>query len=352
MKKLKIAQVAPLWFPIPPEKYGGIEWIVYNLVEGLVKKGHDVTLFASGDSKAPKRCKFVPVHPTSLKKDGISWQDHTYELLTLNQVFRRAKEFDIIHSHIDLWEVYFPSLVKTVCLHTIHNPLYSSIKKDSRLFIFEKFKKNNYVAISKSQKKLSRIKLNFAGVIYNGIRIKEFDFNPFPKDHFIWSARINKHKGIENVIEIAEKTGIKLHLAGRLDEGQRDYFKEKIKPRLNDKIKYIGEYSREEKSKFFGEARALIYPIEWEEPFGLNMAEAQACGTPVIAYNKGSVPEVVKNGKTGFVVNNIKEAIKAVKKIDQIDRRDCRKWVEGKFTSEKMVNGYEKLYYKLLDKKK
>ncbi len=352
MKKLKIAQVAPLWFPIPPKKYGGIEWVVYNLVEGLVKKGHNVTLFASGDSRPPKGCKFVSAYPTSLKKEGVSWRDHAYELLILNQVFKRAKEFDIIHSHIDLWEVYFPSLVRTVCLHTIHNPLYSSTKKDSRLFIFEKFKDNNYVAISKSQKKLSRVKLNFTGVVYNGIRIEEFDFNPTPNDHFVWSGRVNKHKGIENAIEIAEKTGIKLHLAGRLDKSQKKYFKEKIKPRLNDKIRYIGEYGREEKSKFFGESMALIYPIEWEEPFGLNMAEAQACGTPVIAYNRGSVPEVVKNGKTGFVVNNIKEAIKAVKEIGQINRRDCRQWVEEKFTEKTMVNGYEKLYYQLLNKKK
>lgn len=348
MKKLKIAQVAPLWFSIPPKKYGGIEWIVFNLVEGLLKRGHDITLFASGDSKVPS--KLVSVYPLSLLKDKISWHDNTYNILNLSEAFRKASEFDVIHSHIDLWEVYFPCLVKTPCLHTIHNPLYSSAKKDSRLFIFEKFKNNNYAAISKSQKNLSRVKLNFVDVIYNGIRIEEFKFNPKPKDHFIWSARIDKYKGIENVIEIAEKTGIKLHLAGRLDSTQEEYFKKNIKPRLSKKIRYIGEYARGEKSKFFREAKALIYPIEWHEPFGLNMTESMACGTPVIAFNRGSVPEVVKDKKTGFVVNNIEEAIKAVKKIDEIKRIDCRKWVEKKFSQEIMVERYEKLYYKLLKK--
>lgn len=350
MAKLKIAQVAPLWFSIPPKKYGGTEWVVFNLVEGLLKRGHDVTLFASGDSKVPS--KLVSVYPCSLLRDKISWHDNTYNILNLSEAFKRASEFDIIHSHIDLWELYFPSLVKTPCLHTIHNPLYSSAKIDSRLFIFEKFKNNNYVAISKSQKNLSRVKLNFVDVIYNGIRIEDFKFNLRPKDHFIWSARIDKYKGIENVIEIAEKSGIKLHLAGRLDPTQKEYFKKNIKPRLNRKIRYIGEYAQGEKSKFFREAKALIYPIEWHEPFGLNMIESMASGTPVIGFNRGSVSEVIKDGETGFVVNNIEEAVRAVKKIEEIERIDCRKWVEKKFTQETMVERYEKLYYKLLKRKK
>jgi len=272
-KKLKIAQVAPLWFPIPPKKYGGIEWIVYSLCEELTKKGHDVTLFASKESKVP--CKLESVYPTSLIKDGISWKDQTYNLFNLSEVFKRADEFDVIHTHIDLWELYFPQLVKTPTVHTVHNPLYSSTKKDSRLFIFEKFKNNNFAVISNSQKKLSRVKIN-STTIYNGIRMQEFKFNPKPKNYFIWSARINKHKGIENVIEIAKKAKIKLVLAGRLDDTQKEYFKKKIKPRLGKNIKYIGEYSREEKSDFFGNAKALLYPIEWHEPFGLNMVESEA----------------------------------------------------------------------------
>ncbi|MFQ6049689.1 MAG: glycosyltransferase family 4 protein [Candidatus Paceibacterales bacterium] len=347
-KKLKIAQIAPLWFSIPPKKYGGIEWIVYNLCEILTKRGHKVTLFASADSQVSG--KLVSVYPRSLIADKISWQDHTYNLLNLSEAFKRASEFDIIHSHIDLWELYFPQLVKTPCLHTIHNPLYSKAKRDSRLFIFERFKKNNFVAISNSQRKLSRAKLNFVATIYNGIRIEEFKFNPKPKDHFIWCARIDKYKGIENAIEIAKKAKVKLILAGRLDPGQEEYFRKNIKPHLGRQIQYIGEYSREEKSDFFGPAKALLYPIEWHEPFGLNMVESMACGTPVIAFKRGSVPEVIEDKKTGFVVNNIKTAVKAVKNIDKIKREDCRKWVEENFTQEVMVKNYEKLYYKLLKK--
>ncbi len=345
-KKLRIAQVAPLWFSIPPKKYGGIEWVVYNLCEGLTKLGHKVTLFATGDSKVP--CKLVATYPRSLIADGISWEDKNYNLMNLTEAFKRAKEFDIIHTHIDLWEVYFSPLTKTLSFHTIHNPLYSSKKKDTRLSILKHFKDQNFVAISKAQKELSRVKLNFVDVIYNGIRIEEFKFNPKPKDHFIWCARIDKYKGIENAIEIAKRAKVKLILAGRLDPIQKEYFEKKIKPHLGKQIKYIGEYSREEKSNFFGQAKALIYPIEWHEPFGLNMVESMACGTPVIAFKMGSVPEVVKHRKTGFVVKNINEAVKAVKNIDKIKREDCRKWVEQKFTTQIMVKNYEKLYYKLL----
>jgi len=355
-RKLKIAQVAPLWFSIPPKKYGGIEWIVYNLCEGLTKLGHQVTLFASGDSKVP--CKLKSVYPTSLIKNHISWQDNTYNILNLSRAFQKAKEFDIIHTHIDLWDMYFAPIVETPSVHTIHNPLYSTSKLDSRLFIFEKFKHNNFVTISNSQRRLSRVKLN-ATTIYNGIRLEEFKFNPRPKDYFVWAARIDKYKGIENAIFAAEKAGVKLILAGRLDPRQKDYFQTRIKPHLNRNIKYIGEYSRKEKSDFFGKAKALLYPIEWFEPFGLNMAEAQACGTPVIAFDRGSVPEVVKNGKTGFVVpfkdkkgkTNINGLANAIKNIDKIKREDCRKWVKQNFTEEVMVKNYEKLYYKLISKR-
>ncbi len=348
-KRLKIAQVAPLWFPIPPKKYGGTEWIVYYLCEELTKKGHNVTLFASGDSKVP--CKLIKTHPISLIKDNISWSDQSYNLLNLSNAFKKGNEFDIIHTHIDLWETYFPQLTKTPCVHTIHNPLYSTKEKDSRLYIFSKFKNNNYVAISNSHKKLSRIKMNFVKTIHNGIKMNDFKFNPNPKNHFIWCARIDKYKGIENAIQIARKANINLVLAGRLDVSQKDYFNKKIKPFLGRKIKYIGEYSFKEKSDFFGNAKALLFPIEWHEPFGLNMVESMACGTPVIAFNKGSVSEVVKDKKTGFVVENISEAVKAIKKIDKIKRQDCREWVNDNFSTEIMSNNYEKLYYEIISKK-
>lgn len=350
MKKLKIAQVAPLWFSIPPKKYGGIEWIVYLLCEGLKKLGHKVTLFATGDSKVS--CKLVATYPRSLIEAGISWQNPIFNLLNLTEAFKRAKDFDIIHTHVDLWECFFSPLTKTVSLHTIHNPLYTSDdpKKNHRLSTLKHFSDQNFVAISRSQKKLSRITLNFVDVIYNGIKIENFKFNPKPKDYFLWCARVDKYKGIENAIEIAKKAGVKLFLAGRLDPVQKDYFKKSIKPHLGKKIKFLGEVSHQEKSRLFGGAKALLYPIEWHEPFGLIMVEAMACGTPVIAFKRGSVPEVVKNGKSGFVVENIEEGVEAVKNIEKIKREDCRRWVEENFTAEIMVKNYEKLYYRLLKK--
>ena len=351
MKKLKIAQVAPLWFSIPPKNYGGIEWIVYLLCEGLKKRGHKVTLFATGDSKVS--CKLVATYPRSLIESGISWQDPTFNLMNLTEAFKRAGSFDIIHTHVDLWECFFSPLTKTVSLHTIHNPLYvrnTSPQKNSRLLTLEYFRNQNFVAISRSQKRISAAKLNFVDVVYNGIKIEDFKFNPKPKDHFIWCARIDKHKGIENAIEIAKRANIKLILAGRLDPTQREYFEKRIKPHLGKQIKFIGEYSQKEKSDFFGQATALLYPIEWEEPFGLNMVESMACGTPVVAFKRGSVPEVVKDGKTGFAVEKIEEAVEVVKMIGKIKREDCRQWVEKNFTAEIMVKNYEKLYYKLLKK--
>ena len=346
MKKLKIAQVAPLWISVPPKKYGGIELVVSNLTEELVKRGHQVTLFASGDSKTS--AKLVSVYPRGVLRDGISWRDKCYDMLNLSTVFEHAQEFDIIHTHIDLWNLYFARLVSTPTVHTIHNRLYSSKKKNSRLFVMEHYKKNNFIAISNSQRKLSRVKLNFIKTVHNGIRVEDFKFNANPDDHFIWIARIDKYKGIENVIRVAKKAKIKLTLAGRLDKVQENYFKNNVKPHLNKNIKFIGEIGKKEKSSFFGRAKALLYPIEWEEPFGLLMSEAMACGTPVIAFKKGSVPEIVKNNKTGFVVNTISEMVKAIKKIDQIDRRECRKHVEENFTVQKMADGYEDAYKKIL----
>ncbi len=192
------------------------------------------------------------------------------------------------------------------------------------------------------------MKFSKSWVIYNGIAISQFKFNPKPKNHFVWIARIDPFKGIENAIKAAEVLNVELLLAGRLDPARKEYFETKIKPHLSKKIRFLGEISQKELSDFYGSAIACLYPIEWEEPFGLIMTEAMATGTPVIAYRRGSVPEVIKDSKTGFVVNNIDEMIQAMKKIGQIDRIACRQRVEKYFTYQKMVDEYEKLYYKLI----
>ena len=362
-KKLKIAQVAPLWFSIPPEKYGGIERIVHSLTEELVKRGHQVTLFASGDSKT--KAKLVSVTPKSLIKTGYSWQDPFWNLENLSTAFKMAEKFDLIHCHLDLWALPFQDLTKVPVLHTLHNQLYKASitregkRKPTRLEIFEKHKKETLaVFISRAERKNSAIKFPKNWIVYNGIDLSQFKFNPKPKDHFIWIARIDPFKGIENAILAAEIAGVKLLLAGRLDPFRKEYFKTKIKPHLSRKIKYMGELSGEELFDFYSSAKGCLYPIEWEEPFGLIMVEAMACGTPVIAFERGSVPEVIKDKKTGYVVpplnkkgeRNIEGLVEAIKKIDKIKREDCRKWVEEKFNYQRMVTDYEKIYYEILNK--
>jgi len=361
-KVLKIAQIAPLWVSVPPQKYGGIERVVHYLTEGLIKKGHDVTLFASGDSKT--KAKLISVYPRALLKDNIPWTDPLWNLENLSRAFKKAGDFDIIHSHLDLWTLFFQELTRTPVVHTFHNPLYTSSITDpkripTRLKMFNLHKKSYGCFISKSQRRLCPVKFPKNRVVYNGIDLSLYKFNPKPKDHFIWIARVDPYKGIENAISAAEKAGVKLLLAGRLDPWRKEYFKKKIKPHLSNKIKFLGQLSQKQLSGFYREAKACLYPIEWQEPFGLIMAESMACGTPVIAFEQGSVPEVVKDGKTGFVVpflnkrrkKNIEGIVKAIKKIEEIKREDCRAWVEKKFSYQRMVDDYEKIYYQVTKQK-
>ena len=355
-QKLKIAQVAPMWFSIPPKKYGGTERIIHYLTEELQKRGHKVTLFAPGDSKTSARLvAFLKKGAISL---GAKWPDYWWNLINHSIAFERADEFDIIHCHWGIMGAFFQRLVKTPVVHTMHNIPQAS---HMRWKVFEYYKNDlNLVFISKSEMRNSPMKFKNSWVVYNGIDISQFKFNPKPKDHFVWIGRVSPAKGIENAIKVAKKLKLKLLLAGQIQPSWRNYFETVVKPQLDSRIKYIGEISQRQLSKFYREAKALLYPIEWEEPFGLVMVEAMACGTPVIVFERGSAKEVVKDGKTGFVVpfkdkrgrKNINGLVEAVKKIDQIKREDCRKWVEENFTYQKMVDGYEKVYYQILKQHK
>jgi len=348
---MKIAQIAPLWYAIPPEKYGGIERIVHFLTEGLVKKGHEVTLFASGDSKT--KAKLCSVRKNHLAKDKIPWTDVFWELENLSFAFKKAKDFDIIHCHVGLRALFFQEFSKTPTIHTFHNPVIGEKRKlPPSLQILKLHKKTTRACfISKAAKKLCPIKLK-SHVVYNGIDLEPFPFNPNPKNYFLWAGRMDPYKGVENAMKAAKETGAELYLAGKIDEKQKHYFKTRIKPNLTNKIKYLGELHQQELSKLYQGAKAFLYPIEWEEPFGLVMVESMACGTPVIAFEKGSVKELIKNGQNGFSVpflnkkgeKNIQGLKQTMKKIETINRENCRKWVEDNFTVEKMVENYEKIY--------
>jgi glycosyltransferase involved in cell wall biosynthesis len=355
MKKLRIAQIAPLWFTIPPQKYGGIERIIAMLCDELTDRGHEVTLFASPGSKT--KAKLISVYDKPLIEAGVSWSNPLWNLRNLSKAYEMANQgyFDILHCHLDLWGLLFQNLTNIPTVHTMHNPLYrtnADATKDDRLKLFsEEAYRTNIVFISESAKKNSMVEFpkERVNVIYNGIDLSHFRFNPKGGDHFIWIARVNKHKGIENAISAAEKLGVKLLLAGRIDPTQQEYFDNTIKPHLNEKIQYVGELTESELSDFYGSAKALLYPIEWEEPFGLVVVESMACGTPVIAYKRGSMEELIEDGKTGFVVDSdISLLCEAMKKIDLIDRKEVRASVERRFSKERMVQDYERLYYKIL----
>ena len=348
MKKLRIAHVAPLWFTIPPKKYGGIERIVAELANGQVARGHKVTLFAAAGSKT--RAKLVTVYDKPLTQAGIPWQNPLWNLENLSACFKRAADFDIIHSHLDLWTLFFQEQTATPVVHTFHNQLYRTAHGlDDRLELFSAHRRTtNGVFISQAERKKAKVHFLKNWVIYNGVPLDHFRFRANPHDYFVWIARVNKHKGVENAIAAAKRAGVKLLLAGRIDPVQRDYFRKVIKPKLTRNIRYVGELSERELPALYGAARALLYPIEWEEPFGLVMAEAMACGTPVIAYPRGSVPELVKHGKTGFLAHSIAGLVRAMRRVDEIDRRACRVWVEKKFSVDGMVENYEKLYHRIL----
>ena len=371
-KKLKIAIFCTNEFSVPPslkmkDIYAPL-WLTHYLTEELVNRGHKVTLFASSDSKTEAKlisedlislasnknlAKFYK-QVTELKGHHFYQQlvarktiieNYEYVLLTKLSRMAAAKKFDIVHINlIGLRALPFASTYDTPTVLTVHAPINDLWK------VFFKEYKNRYpqihfLGISKSQIKPAPDL--FSGVIYNGTKIKNFRLNLKPSDYLLISGRISPEKGIYEAIKIAKIAKHRLIIIGRHTEDP--YWYKKIKPLLGGKIEYKGLIPFLKVPEFYENAKALLMPIQWEEPFGLTMTEAMACGTPVIAFDRGSVKEVVKDGETGFIVKDIDEMVEAIKKIDQIDRKECRKWVEENFTIERMVSDYEKLYYKVLE---
>ena len=344
---MKIAQIAPFEEPVPPKKYGGTERIVYHLTEELVKNGHNVTLFATGDSKTS--AKLLSIFPKALRSIKIGQNlkaREAYKLIGLAKVIEilLKENFDIIHNHIGWRFLPFIKILKTKVVTTLHGPLDIGYQR----FIYQKFPNSYYISISKNQRE-PLPKLNFVGNVYNGIDITSFPFKEKSGNYLAFLGRMSPEKGPLEAIKIAKKMKMKLIMAAKIDVVDKEYFSKKIKPLIDNRmIKFIGEIGHKKKVQLLQNAKATLIPINWREPFGLVLTESMACGTPVIAFKRGSVPEVIKDKKTGFIVKNVDEAVESLKKIDQIDRRDCRKWVEEKFTSEKMANGYEKIYSKVL----
>jgi glycosyltransferase involved in cell wall biosynthesis len=344
MKKLRIAQLAPLIERVPPRKYGGIELVISNLTEELVRRGHEVTLFASGDSKT--KARLFKVCARSLRSIDFSLR-LAYSILAVDEVMEQEKKFDIIHNHAG----WLPLLLHRELGSKMVTTLHGRLNTKQAQVVLGRFKKANYISISKSQRKhLSS--LNYVANVYNGIDTSVYKFNSKPEDYLFFLGRISPEKGIDKAIKVVKLTKKQLIIAAKIDPSDQEYWEKVIKPQVDGKrVFYAGEVSLSKKVKLLRNAKALINPISWPEPFGLVMIEAMACGTPVIAPQKASVPEIVINGKTGFIVSNrnmIEDMASAIQKVNEISRLECRRHVEKKFTIGKMVDGYEKTYNRVL----
>lgn len=340
-RPLRIAQVAPLYESVPPKLYGGTERVVAYLAEELVRRGHQVLLYASGDSTI--NVPLIPGTPQSLRLKGLDHLGPVYHLPMLSEVYDNANRFDIIHSHLDCLSFPLVRLAPVPTVSTMHGRL--DLKE--MLPIYRSYKDLPVVSISDDQRRPIP-DLNWVGTIHHGLPRNLLRFSPRPGDYLAFLGRISPEKRPDLAIEIARRTGVRLKIAAKVDRNDHDYFETVIKPLLSSPgIEFIGEVSETEKQEFLGGALALLFPVDWPEPFGLVMIEALACGTPVIARPFGSVPEVLRHGITGFLGASLEELVGSVNQIGDISRQRCREEFETRFTSEVMAANYEHIYYHL-----
>ena len=340
-RPLRIAQIAPLYESVPPKLYGGTERVVAYLAEELVRRGHEVSLYASGDSTAS--VPLISGSPQSLRLSGLDHLGPVYHLPMLNDVYDKANRFDIIHSHIDCLGFPLARLAQVPTVSTMHGRL----DLEEMVPIYRNYKDLPVVSISDDQRRPIP-DMNWVRTIYHGLPRDILRFSPKAGDYLAFLGRISPEKRPDLAIEIARRTGVPLKIAAKVDRNDRDYFEAVIKPLLcTPGIEFIGEIRETEKQELLGGALALLFPVDWPEPFGLVMIEALACGTPVIARPFGSVPEVLRHGVTGFIGSSLDELVCSVNKISDISRQRCREEFETRFTSEVMAANYEHLYYHL-----
>lgn len=338
---MHIAMLSPIAWRTPPEHYGPWELVVSLLTEGLVSKGVTVTLFATENSITD--ATLHAVCPRGYEEDR-NIDPKVFECLHISELFERADEFDLIHNHFDFLPLSYSKLVATPVICTIHG--FSSSKI---IPVYEKYNSMvEYISISNADRSS---KLQYLKTIHHGIDLKQFTFQPAHGEYLLFLGRIHPDKGTKEAIEIGRQAGMKLILAGIIQD--KDYFKNEIEPHLDGRdCTYIGCVNSLQRNKLLGGAYALLHPINFNEPFGLSIIEAMACGTPVIANNRGSMSELIQNAKNGFLVSSLTEALVAIKNIPGINRADCRKTVEDSFTVETMVNNYIEAYTSVIEKNK
>jgi glycosyltransferase involved in cell wall biosynthesis len=339
---MRIAQIAPLAESVPPKLYGGTERVVAWLIDELVELGHDVTLFASGNSKT--RAKLVPVWPYAFRLSRQRTDPVAVQAVLLETMAKRAAEFDVIHCHIDWLHLPLLSRSGVPFLSTFHGRLDIAGLPD----VVRHCPEAPFVSISNNQR-LPLPGAHWLGTVYHGLPADSLHARFEAGSYLAFLGRLTKEKGPEDAMRIARDAGMPLRIAAKVPKGERSYFKEQLEPKIDGReVQLTGEVNDKTKEEFLANAAALVFPIDWPEPFGLVMIEAMACGTPVIAYRHGSVPEVIDEGVTGFVVDSEEEAVRAVRRLGEIDRRQVRACFERRFTAKRMATEYVALYEDLV----
>ncbi|HEY2102113.1 MAG TPA: glycosyltransferase family 4 protein [Chthoniobacterales bacterium] len=342
---MRVAQVSPLYESVPPKQYGGTERIVSFLTEELVRQGHEVTLFASGDSVT--KAQLVAACERALRLDKNCIDQLAHHVVMLEQVFQRAHEFDIVHFHIDYLHFPLSRRQEIIAITTLHGRLDIPDLEP----LYKQFHDMPVVSISQSQREPLPW-ANWQATVYHGLPEDLLRFQPNPGKYLAFLGRISPEKRVDRAIEIAKRVRMPLKIAAKVDWVDKEYFKEVVKPLLRDSlVEFVGEIGDEEKEDFLGNAYTLLFPIDWPEPFGLVMIEAIACGTPVIAYDSGSVPEVVEQGRTGFIVTDLDDAVRAVERVSGLSRKRCREVFEERFTAARMATDYLKVYERMISRR-
>jgi glycosyltransferase involved in cell wall biosynthesis len=343
---MRIAQVAPLYESVPPKYYGGTERVVSYLTEELVRQGHEVTLFASGDSET--KARLVAACQRSLRLDKHCIDHLAHHIVMLERVFQEAPEFDIVHFHVDYLHFSMSRRQQITHVTTLHGRL-----DIPDLFpLYQEFRDMPVISISDVQREPLPW-ANWQATVYHGLPADLYRFRAQPGSYLAFLGRISPEKRVDRAIEIARRVQIPLKIAAKVDRVDRKYFKSVIEPLLRDSlVEVVGEIGDREKDEFLGNAYALLVPIDWPEPFGLVMIEAMACGTPVIAYRGGAVPEIMEEGHTGFIVEELEDAVEAARRIPKLSRTRCREVFEQRFTASRMANDYVRAYERLINSKR
>ena len=340
---MRIAQVAPLFESVPPKLYGGTERVVSWLTEELVTMGHEVTLFASGDSMTSARLVPGCQRALRLSKDSIDFVPH--HLSMFEQVYAQKNDFDLIHFHVDY--LHFPVTRREEMAHV--STLHGRLDIPDLVPIYKAFPEMPVVSISEAQQKPLPW-INWQGTVHHGLPADSLSFYPGPGKYLAFLGRTSPEKGLDEAIRISKLSGIPLKIAAKIDAADREYFTAVIKPILNDPlIEFVGEIGYAEKNEFLGNALAFLFPVNWPEPFGIVMIEALACGVPIIAYPYGSVPEVIEDSVTGFLVRDVASAVQALNRIGEIERATCRRTFEERFTTPRMAHDYLIIYEQLVN---